>query len=424
MNVTTSKAAGWERLWLRLAPVLLAAGLAAMTLVILAAIKGEPFAIDHILYVKPSRYLALAAFFLAAAWLAWNAGRPAGSVKRAAAQLLMLGFSLALSIAVAETGLRAILKKKLDAGSFEQFKEMKRRGQQIKIKSETPLAAIVTPSDNPALVYELQRGLDMEFGHHRLRINADGMRKDREVPRERLPRSVRILGLGDSGMFGWGVEQGRSYLDVLETTLNARGDGVTYETLNTGTPGYNTQLEVALCRERGLAWKPDIVVVGWCNNDFFLPEFFFRQRELPKDRLLLADLIFNRPLYHSELAGPSIGDRNTARGADGKVDLSQVPEELKAGLFEPGVARSLAELKELGARNGFHVLVFGPMKADILKIVRELGIDYCSTLEKIPADKYPADWHVHAMHPREEGHRVLGELLAQELAARGWLSPK
>lgn len=47
---------------MRLAPVLLAAGLAAMTLVILAAIKGEPFAIDHILYVKPSRYLALTAF--------------------------------------------------------------------------------------------------------------------------------------------------------------------------------------------------------------------------------------------------------------------------------------------------------------------------------------------------------------------------
>lgn len=416
----------WKKWRPWIALVLLLAGLASLALVVSAVIRGAPFALMDLLWVKPSRYLRYAALSLGAAWLVWNSGRTPPALKRAAAQLVLLGFSIVLSVFAAEATLRIYLTKKMNAGSFEQFKAMIARGEhvKIKIKSETPLAAIVRPSDNPFLVYELQPNLEMEFGHRRLRINADGMRKDYDFPKERLPNSIRILGVGDSGMFGWGVEQGLSYMNVMEDVLNARGDGVKYEALNTGTPGYNTQLEVALCRERGLAWQPDIVVVGWCENDFFLPEFFLRQRPLPRDRLLLRDLLFDREFYREELATPSIGDRSNTRGADGKVDLSQVPEELKSGLFEAGVTRSLAELRELGKQHHFHVLIFGPLKPDIQKIVKDLGLDYCNTFEKIPEGKYPKDWAVHAMHPREEGHRVLGQLLASELADRGWLTPK
>jgi hypothetical protein len=418
-----SKSFFWPGLRPWVALLLLAAGIVAAGLVASVAWRGGAYALGSLLFVKPSRYLKLAAFALSAAWLVWNSKDGPGALGKGFAKLVLFTVSLGLSFVIAEAGLRTILKKKLNAGTFEQFKEMKRRGETIKLNSATPLAAIVQPSDDPNLVYELQPNLSMEFGHKRLQINADGMRKDHVYPKERLPHSVRVLGIGDSGMFGWNVDQGHSYLDVFEDTLNARGDGVKYEALNTGTPGYNTQLEVALCRDRGLAYQPDIVVVGWCENDFFLPEFFFKQPPLPTGRSLFFDFLFNRRLYREELAGPSIGDRSNTKLADGKVDLSQVPEVLRSGMFEAGVTRALADLKELGAQHHFKILIFGPLKPDILAIIRRLNLEYCNTFEKIPDGKYPPDWQIHAMHPHQEGHRLLGALLVTELETRGWLKP-
>ena len=44
-------------------------------------------------------------------------------------------------------------------------------------------------------------------------------------------------------------------------------------------PGYNTRLECELLRGKGLAYKPDIVVVGWCNNDYSLPLFLLQETD-------------------------------------------------------------------------------------------------------------------------------------------------
>ena len=65
---------------------------------------------------------------------------------------------------------------------------------------------------------------------------------------------MRIVGIGDSGMFGWNVEQGEDYLSVLRSNLTARANGVSYEVLNLGVPGYNTQIEVESLRSKGLAY--------------------------------------------------------------------------------------------------------------------------------------------------------------------------
>jgi hypothetical protein len=357
------------------------------------------------------------------AWIILRRAGEPGAIRRAFARLVLVLVSVALSFAVAEWGLRRVLVRALDAGSFAKFKELKERGAKIHVHSASPLATIITPSDDPKLVYELERNLNTNFGNHRLVINADGQREDRVYAKERSPGTVRILGLGDSGMFGWGVEQGDDYLGVMERTLNARGDGTTYEAINTGTPGYNTQLELELLKARGLAYRPDIVVIGWCENDFFLPHFFLKRNELPKSRLLLWDFLFHRELFRKELQPSEIADRETAKNAIGKVDMENVPDELKTGLYEEGVRAALEEMKRMSGEQGFKLLVFGPLKQDVLDIVQSLGIEHVNTLEKIRIEDHPLEWAVHAMHPRTEGHRVLGELLAGELAARDWLKP-
>jgi hypothetical protein len=330
--------------------------------------------------------------------------------------------SLVASLWVGERVLRHVLEQQIGAGTFEQFKSMKARGQNMPVTSASPLAKIITPCDHPELLYVLEPNLDIEFGHRRLMINGAGMRSTREFSVEKPLGVVRILGLGDSGMFGWGVEQDEPYLAVMEKSLREQFPGREFEVMNTGTPGYNTHQELEWLKLHGLAYKPDVVIVGWCENDFFLPHFFLEKSNLPKDRFLLLDLAFDRERFRDEISGVRIRDRETARKNEaGKVDLDTVGEESLKGTGAEGVVASLREMQELSRQHGFRLLVFGPMKPDILEIVQELGLDYLNTREKIRAGQYPAEWELHAMHPRAEGHAVLGRVLARELMDRQWI---
>lgn len=110
-----------------------------------------------------------------------------------------------------------------------------------------------------------------EYGHHspdvdvRFRINAQGMRADRDYAYAKPPGRQRILSLGDSFTAGYEVEVEESFSAVLEETLRARGADV--EVLNAGVSGFSTA-EAYLYLEREL-WKyrPDVVVVSFFGND-------------------------------------------------------------------------------------------------------------------------------------------------------------
>lgn len=63
------------------------------------------------------------------------------------------------------------------------------------------LGDIVRLSPDPRIVYELVPGLDVTFLDVPLRTNPSGFRGPL-VPAERARPSVRVVGLGDSVMFG------------------------------------------------------------------------------------------------------------------------------------------------------------------------------------------------------------------------------
>lgn len=215
-------------------------------------------------------------------------------------------------------------------------------------------------------------------------------------------------------MFGWGVHQGQDYLSVLESNLNARADGRVYEVLNLAVPGYNSQLEFQMLKSRGLAYKPDIVVVGWCDNDFGLPFFIPQEGQwFRKDVSFLYYLLFNRKRL-PEVAVSTLNDRRD-------FDEGKVPEGLRQGVDIKGVRDSFMELMALGRKHGFKVVVMGPMGKEPPVIFKEIGIPFYNTFERIDAKKYPEDYLVFFMHPAAAGHRVLAEYLEQDLRDRGWL---
>ena len=97
-------------------------------------------------------------------------------------------------------------------------------------------------------------------------INALGLR-DREISVARPAGTVRVLMLGDSVTFGWGVRIEDTPSKMVETRLNAGGGPVRYEVINAGVGNYNTVQEVTYFLERGHELAPDVVVLNYFIND-------------------------------------------------------------------------------------------------------------------------------------------------------------
>ena len=81
--------------------------------------------------------------------------------------------------------------------------------------------------------------------------------------------SVRILCLGDSFTWGWGVNDNETYPAELEKLLQIRYPRLDVQVLNAGVSGYGTDEELEFLKKRGADLKPDIVISQFFSgNDF------------------------------------------------------------------------------------------------------------------------------------------------------------
>lgn len=82
------------------------------------------------------------------------------------------------------------------------------------------------------------------------------------------PGTFRILGLGDSFTYGSGVALEETFLSRLEAMLNSRpGAHPRVEVVKAGIPRYFPQLERMMLETYGVAFRPDLVLVGLLPND-------------------------------------------------------------------------------------------------------------------------------------------------------------
>ena len=121
-------------------------------------------------------------------------------------------------------------------------------------------------SDDEHLPYRLRPNLDTIARDVHVVINSRGMRGP-EIAAAAAPGTHRVLLLGDSVAFGFRLELDDTAAVLLESDLEKKS-GQAYEVVNAGVEGYNTENELALLREAGLALHPEAIVVLFNLNDY------------------------------------------------------------------------------------------------------------------------------------------------------------
>jgi lysophospholipase L1-like esterase len=92
-----------------------------------------------------------------------------------------------------------------------------------------------------------------------VRINGNGLR-DREHSYERQNDTKRILVLGDSFAWGYGVEESERFSQLLEKSLGV-------EVINAGVSGYSTDQELLWYKNEGVKYETDLVILEIAGND-------------------------------------------------------------------------------------------------------------------------------------------------------------
>lgn len=276
--------------------------------------------------------------------------------------------------------------------------------------------ALVQPSEQRKLIYQLRPNMKVTHREQKVTTNSRGWR-DRDYALKKPAGTVRIVGIGDSNMYGWGVAQGDDFLAQLELTLNKRhGAKKKWEVINTGVPGYNTFMKVESLRSRSAAFSPDIVIMQHTINDLLLPEFVYEYPDvLSPSRSFALDFALGR-----------------YRLAENKLkvvfeaDFKEVPARFKYMEGEEGFARAMVSLRDLRKEHGFEVVVHishdhpvGIAQA-MLKLCKEMDFHCFVKLHRTDDPKLIVSKK--DLHPSPLGHKLLAETFLEFLTSEGLLN--
>jgi len=120
---------------------------------------------------------------------------------------------------------------------------------------------------DPARGQRLAPGYADWFAGVPVNINSLGLRDSREYALAKGPRTFRVLVLGDSVTFGHGSVYEHTYPYLVEQRLRVWRPDVDWQVWNAAVPGYNTSQELAQLLEVGPTFNPDLVIVGFFEND-------------------------------------------------------------------------------------------------------------------------------------------------------------
>jgi lysophospholipase L1-like esterase len=126
--------------------------------------------------------------------------------------------------------------------------------------------ALKRPVDNPLLSFAHAPNRSAFLMGVPVSINSHGLR-DREYTESKPTGVYRIVMLGDSTTFGWGVPADHTVAKILELDLNRGGADKRFEVLNAGVGNYGTVQEYNHYLTYDRAFHPDLVILEYFIND-------------------------------------------------------------------------------------------------------------------------------------------------------------
>jgi hypothetical protein len=177
---------------------------------------------------------------------------PGPRFRRAAVNLALVAAAVLLCCGAMELALRAIFARSLDFSM-----EMWKYAAQLKRPVADPKLSFAHAPNRSAVLMGVP-----------VSINSHGLR-DYEYSERKPPDVYRIVMLGDSTTFGWGVPLDQTVAKILERNLNRAGipGHSRVEVLNAGVGNYGTVQETAHYRAFDRAFYPDLVVLEYFIND-------------------------------------------------------------------------------------------------------------------------------------------------------------
>ena len=153
---------------------------------------------------------------------------------------------------------------------------------------------------DPVRGLRLGENYDGWFAGVPVHIDNLGLRDPRDYDLAKAPNTFRILVLGDSVTFGHGSLYETTYPRLLEHRLRSWKPDVDWQVWNAAVPGYNTGQELAQLLEVGPRLQPDLVVVGFFENDIIDNRPYARPTAARR-ALSAAESFAQRHLYSLEL---------------------------------------------------------------------------------------------------------------------------
>lgn len=138
-----------------------------------------------------------------------------------------------------------------DVAWFSHFEEARYIG--LKLKPHLDVRVV-----NPFNDIEVSKGSTF-----RITSNADGFRGPEFAAKRQAV--LRVVALGDSSTFGWGVDPEYTYEELLARRLSANGQRA--EVFNLGMPGTTSRHGLGVLAHYAAPMKPDVVVVSFGAND-------------------------------------------------------------------------------------------------------------------------------------------------------------
>lgn len=244
-----------------------------------------------------------------------------------------------------------------------------------------------------------------------------------DVREKKRRGTYRILCMGDSTTFGWGVADGESYPRVAEATLAELGGlfGRRCQVLNAGVPGYTLQRIERYLERDLLTLRPDLVTVcSWGELDRPGPMGLYRQ-------------LLERLARTSRAQGFALAYLCPPKSS---FDLHPLTDEFRETLSQVGTKEGVlfvdfaGHLEQAALGRGLELLVEGQVQ----RLVHHgdgttetlLEVDYTppqGSQDRVAPEIYAfvndSDLSEALMlddgHPNVEGQRLMGEYLARRL---------